>query len=851
MPRNEHYPSRVLANREVATAEWLEQPIPSNAPRLVHGDGPAPARLMIVGEAPGEQEEVAGKPFVGYSGMFLNDLLASAGIHRRDVFVTNVSRVRPPGNKIEALFDSMPSATKSRKPIWRPGPFIVDGLETLRYEVERVDPDIIVPMGTVALWAIEGSQSISKWRGSILTSKPEFGLRKVIPTYHPAYVLRDFEANPCIRADLARAVSQLSIDGVVPPQRRIIVRPSLRQVWSAIWECYRSRVFAADIETRRGEISCLGLAWTTRDAISIPFMDSKTHDGAYWTEDEEFLVWQWISWLMSQPDMELVGQNWSYDASYFVGRRGFLPRAAWDTMDMHHVLYAGMPKTLDFMASMYCEWYRFWKDDGKEWDVHLPEEQHWQYNAEDCLYTLEIKQELERRLHKTGLMPLYRERQDRLWPALMRTTTRGIRASAERIAQVTHELGDFVTKTNEQITFILGHPLNPKSPLQVSNLLYDDFGCQTVIDRKTGRVTVADDALDKVQAKQPLLRPLIYRIKDYRSATTLLSGLGVGKDGTVGRELVDDDGRIRFNLNIGGTETYRLSSSKNNFGRGLNGQNITKGDEDERHDPGRLVAPNLRTMFVPDPGCTLADIDLKRADLVVVAREARDDVLLGQLQQGFNPYLFAAAEYLKCSPAEVEERHGTRYTLMKSFFHGTNYCGSARTMASNCGMTTHESETLQKWWFGRHPGIKRWHERLQAQLFASHEVRNAFGYRRLYFDRPGNCLSKAAAWQPQSTVALVTLEQLCRLYDRPWEKSLSIQHLLQVHDSNLVQYRTDHEDEALRILYDLMLVEIPYPGKPLIIYPTLATSTVSWGHVRKRPWPHETNEEYHAPQAAI
>lgn len=785
---------------------------------------------MLVGEAPGENEVEKGEPFVGFSGMLLDEMLNVTGLKRSEIFLTNVARERPPSNKIGTFFlnpdpkGNLRKPTKTRpNPTWEPGPHILAGIAKLKEEVARVQPNVIVPMGAVALWAIEGSQQIGKWRGSLLTSKPEFGSRKVIPAYHPAYILRAMGDRPYLQADLHRVSQQQGFAEIVKPTWNIRVRPSLAQVWEAIWQCYRAKTFSADIETRGYQISCLGLAWSKTDAICIPFMDSKRGDGCYWTEEEECLVWQWIEWLFRQPEVELVGQNWPYDASYFIARRGFFPKATWDTMDMMHVLYAGMEKSLHMIASQYCEYYRFWKDDGRDWDTSMPEEQHWLYCGEDCLRTLECKDELEWRLRDKGLMHLYRWRQDHLSEALMMASTRGIKVNKDRQGQVVLELQEFAINTLGQLEYILGHPFNPKSPQQCATLLYEDFGATPIINRKTGMITTDDGALDRIALRTPILTPLILRMKDYRSATTLSSNMG----------LVDADGRMRFNLNIGGAETYRLSSSGNNFGTGMNGQNITKGDEEEDHDPGRLVVPNLRTMFVPDPGYTLADIDLKRADLVVVAKEARDEVLLQQLAEGFNPYLFASAEYLKCSPEEVEAKHGTRYTQMKSFFHGTNYCGTPRTMAANCGMLVSESEALQRWWFGRHPGIKDYHERTKAQLIGRREIRNAFGYRRYYFDRPDAVLSQAVAWLPQSTVAIVSLMQFVNIFERVPRAQL----LLQVHDSLLLQYPTHLEEEVLREIFPHLIIEIPYKDKPLILNPTLSTSTVSWGVVKKRSWP--------------
>lgn len=1113
----------------------------------VHGEGPLGAKLFFIGEAPGADEEHLGRPFIGAAGQFLDKMLASFGILRKDVYVTNVARVRPPslpggGADIKAFFEHMPPPTAARpRPLWTPGPQITAGLQRLKTEIELVNPAILIPMGNVALWAVQGAQKIGTWRGSILISKPEFGSRRVVPTWHPAYILRSMGDHPQMRADIDRAVRWAEAPDEPRPRRHYIVRPTLAQVRWAIFECFRRGRFSADIETRRGEISCIGFAWGRNEGICIPFIDSKAPDGAFWSFEDELAVWQLVQWLMTSPDVEIIMQNASYEASYFAARRGWLPNVKWDTMSMHHVVFAGMEKSLDFMASMYAEWYSYWKDQGREWDVHLPEEQHWEYNIDDCCYTFEVATILIDKLLREKLMDIYRGRQDRLWWALQAAMLRGLNASKDRLAEVIQELVEYAIGTMDQVKYLLGHDINLKSGPQMQALLYEDFGLPVVLDRKTKRPTVKDEALDLCMQRQPLLKPLILRIKDYRSATTLLGQLGIGKEGEAKRGILDDDGRCRFNINMDGAETYRTSSSKNNFGTGMNGQNLTKGDDEDEtaQAMGRLVAPNLRTIFVPDPGHTYADIDLKRADLVVVAKEANDGKLLEQLAAGYNPYLIATAQFLKLPVTkeglkEAKDKHNVRYTLFKSFFHGcvaedhealtpqgwkrvdqiqdgeailvctpdgetaffepiqnwfrgpchstmihfigeavdllcthdhkmsyttdegptrqclasalplsarvpkavqysggtrelespcllaafmadgslysaghvtfhlrkphkiarlhkylkaagkqysfsektgvfylpksetaefrefgksldercltwtkasalaflleqaawdghiaetsvwmsgtrekhaqwahtlthlhgmgsqlrfqdragrkrlwcwsrnnrlkwrvssctktsipghgrqvycpmtttgfwltrrngkitvqgnTNYGGSVPTMAANCNISRNEAGMLQAWWFHEHPGIKARIERIAAQLMGSKEVRNAFGYRRRYFDRPEGILGKALAWSPQSTVAVVSLEQFTRVHEAWRSGTCAAFPLLQVHDSILVQYPTAHEDATLRTLHRLMVVEIPFQDGVLILQPSLATSTKSWGDCADRAWP--------------
>ncbi|HWI68255.1 MAG TPA: DNA polymerase, partial [Nitrospiraceae bacterium] len=275
----------------------------------------------------------------------------------------------------------------------------------------------------------------------------------------------------------------------------------------------------------------------------------------------------------------------------------------------------------------------------------------------------------------------------------------------------------------------------------------------------------------------------------------------------------DVDGRLRCSFNVAGTETFRLSSSKNAFNSGLNLQNIPPGGETEKGNPDALVLPNVRELFIPDPGYTFFDVDLDRADLQVVVWEADDGELKQMLREGVDIHT-ENAKLLGCSRQ-----------LAKVWVHGTDYGGGPRTMAINCGITVHTAEVYQKRWFQAHPGIPSWHRRVENSLRTKRAVSNAFGYRRFYFDRIDGILPEALAWIPQSTVAIV----INRIWWWLYAQAPGVEVLLQVHDSLGGQFRTSDTVAALGAIAGAAgRVVVPYP-EPLIIPTKVKTSTVSWG----------------------
>ena len=137
----------------------------------VHGAGPIPARILICGEAPGVEEERTGSPFVGSSGQELDRMLLEAGLSRANCFVTNISRLRPPGNDLsEWIYAGKKKPPDGFVPFREKfvHPAIKNGFSILLKELQAVQPNIIIAFGNTALWALTGKIGISNWRGSQL-----------------------------------------------------------------------------------------------------------------------------------------------------------------------------------------------------------------------------------------------------------------------------------------------------------------------------------------------------------------------------------------------------------------------------------------------------------------------------------------------------------------------------------------------------------------------------------------------------------------------------------------------------------------------------------------------------------
>jgi DNA polymerase-1 len=784
---------------------------------------------MIVGEMPETEDWMHGSLLNSKSaaGRELDNMLRELGILRHECSITTVVKERAPSWKLESLYTDS-KCTKF-------GPEIQRGLPILASEIQAVSPTVIIALGNLALQALTGMSGIMKWRGSVMQSLPEFGSIKLVPTYSPSLILRMWEWRPIAMRDLARAKDESTHSDIRRPAWSFTIRPSFEAVMDRLELLQRAveqgpYKLSVDIETRAGLTACIGIAWSKVEALCIPLMSVGTREG-YWSLDQESAIYDALRYLFHHPNAVIIGQNFGYDVQYLAVEAGMFPKVALDTMLMQHVYLLGMKKSLDFIASMYCEHYLFWKDDGKEWNPKIPEEQYWGYNCTDCVITYEAAEVLASALEHAGLTRQYEFLRD-MWPHVVRTMLKGVRVDERAKAEIGLDLTLFIGEVQAEIEAILGHPINIGSPKQMATLFYDDLQLKVVLNKKTKRPTCDDDALVVFARREPLLAPLIERIQMVRSASTLYSNFAC--------MALDIDKRMRCYYNLAGTETLRLNSATNAFGSGRNLQNIPSGDEDkavakkqEEMAKGhrQLIVPNCRKMFIPDPGYTFFDIDLDRADLMVVIWEADDDGLRAAVRDGVDLHTYNASALFGIPEARIQY---AQRQAAKMFAHGTNYGGSARTMAINCGFTVHASETMQRRWFAEHPGIKEWHRRTEAQLQSTRQVTNVFGYRRRYFDRIESVLPEALAWQPQSIVALVINMAWKRIAESVPEADI----LLQVHDSLAGQFPTHRGNPVMRAMKKCMEIVIPYE-KPLIIGAGIKTSEKSWGDCADREWPAE------------
>lgn len=345
--------------------------------------------VFVVGEARGPNEHRHNANFIGGSGALLLRLLADSGIiklsaidhthlskwyklrnplairdiwdRHPEVFRTNVFNYYPPANdltffcgpKAEAI-PGYPALIKSRYAHrdWAPE------LTRLGDEILSKDPNIIICLGNTAIWALAGRTGITKVRGTTLMSTHCVAGYKLLPTFHPANLMRQWENKPTVVADLIKAKRESQTIDIERPHRDIWIEPTLEDIRRFREEYITGcRLLSVDIETSGSRITCIGFAPSAGVGIVIPFDDERSATGSYWpTLEVERECWGIVNEILGDASIPKLFQNGLYDISFLLKAYGIrVMGAAHDTMLLQHAMQPESVKALGYLGSLYTD----------------------------------------------------------------------------------------------------------------------------------------------------------------------------------------------------------------------------------------------------------------------------------------------------------------------------------------------------------------------------------------------------------------------------------------------------------------------------------------------------------------
>lgn len=626
------------------------------------GQGPKQCDIMIIGEAPGEREDDSGKPFVGRSGRLLIELLSNIGLDRNNAYITNAVHCRPPDNR-----------TPKKKEIeackkW------------LQYEISIVKPKYILTLGNVPLQSLLGITGIKKARGKPIEKDGII----ILPTYHPAYALRDETQKAVIEKDLATFKEILDFGGI--PEER-----ELNYMIIDSWPKFRAMLkklhgtVAFDLETsglypweKKRHITSIILAIKGEQFI-IPLNHSECMLGDRWFDPrdyhmimitsvealsdyaEPFKQYQQKLWDELIPvlnECELVGQNMKFDCLWIWVETDYRLKISFDTMLAHYLLNENALHDLEYLASLYFG--------APKYDIPLiekqgigPLERHCKYGATDGFYTRKLRFKLMEELKEDLLIK-------RLFDKLMMPIANlfveieyhGVYINKSKMADAEEYLREEVAAAQETWNE-WGKGVNMASPKQIAELFFTKLKIPVVDRTPKGAASTSESVLKRIDhpAAQALLR--------YRAAAQQLSFFIEGWKPFL------DGNRLHPSFKLHGTVTGRPSCENPNL------QQVPRD-------------PRIRSLITAPKGWVLLDADLSQIELRIAAWLADETNMIRMFNQGIDVHLMTCLNSLARGADPIVQKTAKAITDKK-----LNYAEAIDTLRS---LTPDELEKVDKRW---------------------------------------------------------------------------------------------------------------------------------------------------------
>jgi len=569
------------------------------------GEGPIPCKVAVIGEAPGENEEKKGRPFVGKAGKILRDILKEAGVDK--FFLTNSVACRPPGNR------NPTAAEREACSYW------------LQYQLKKVKPKYVLLLGNIPIKAVLGLKGkgtgVTKLRGKPIERDGVVYL----PTYHPAALLYDPGKREALEADV-RLFKDIVDHGGVPQEPGLnVVTVNDRKTLAKMLEDLRGTV-AVDIETsclypwsRYAEVRSIGFATrTTQYCLPIE------HDiASRWSKKFRAKILKKIDRKLQ--DCYLVLHNGKFDSLWLRVHLGLEWHGDFDTMLAHYLLDENSFHGLKYLSQVFFG----------AIDYDIPEDiktsreaRHWgiqsEYLAKDVLYTRKLRFILGKRLHKEGdikqvfhtiLMPCSRMFTD--------IEEHGVYVDKKKMEEAEEAIKQIVKETREKLNRLAGREdINWNSPQQVSRLFYEDLKLEIVKRTDTGAASTDKDVLSQLE------HPIAQALLDYRAAEKLLDAFINGW-----KPYLEDGDFLHPTYKLHGAKTGRTAAED---------PNLQQTPRDKR----------IRSLITAPPGWVLIEADLSQIELRIAAELSGERTMLETFENGKDIHWRTALHTLRMNRSE-------------------------------------------------------------------------------------------------------------------------------------------------------------------------------------------------------
>ena len=777
--------------------------------------------VMLVGEAPGVEEDQCGQPFVGTAGKTLNFLLQQAGISRSDCIITNVARVRPLNNEISRYFQD--------KNMTLPTPQLQEWINLLKKEIIEYNPNIIVALGATALYILTGEKGITNLRGFVNKCSLVSGY-KVIPTFHPQAVNHEYKLHFTTIMDLRKALRLSESKQIKPDARRLHATISFSEFLEYMSELsmfdLSAPPIAVDIETCQpgSHIHILGIADSPTRAYSFEIL--RGHKTLL-TREDEFLLWKKVDHLFQRR--RLLMHNGSYDAAVLMETLGiYCKNFTIDTLVAAHVCWPECPRSLSFLSSI-CLDVPAWK--------HTSQLTPTLYNAADAANTWGIWEVLENELKKKNLQSVFAFEMSQLEPAMM-LQLQGLKVNEEVRASIKDKSNARIAELEKELEDLIGKKINYSSPKQLQQLLYFDLELPIQYKR---RKSVNDDrkmSADAESVRKLWLKthnPVLEKIMELKKLVKLVTGfLNIE---------VSPHGAVHTCYNCTGATMSRESKglatddegAYKSFGRWSSSKSIIL-----PYGSGNLmnIPKKARKMFTAPEGKVFLQADYKQAEAVVVAYLTGD----GRLKKMFTDSYGKSNAYCKDHNYDVHKHTAAvmfkkdvslvspdERTIGKTLRHAVSYAAGPAVLSARLDILLRDAKLLLNTYYNSNPHLQMWQLRIQEELKRTRTLTNLFGRKHYFLSRWGDDLFRSAySFLPQSTVGDLLNKALTSLYYNHPEVDI----IIQLHDA---VYCFVPEDEVLKyekILQKVMAIPLYYNDEEFLIDTDFSVGK-SWGDMEE------------------
>lgn len=810
-------------------------------------------QVLLIGEAPGQEEDMYGIPFVGQAGQLLNQVLQEVGIDRNECSILNVTQCKTPNGR-EPDKDEIDACRD-----------IVD------YYINKANPKIIVPIGNVALKRIAKHSGITKYNGNCL-EHPLYPGRKIIPVVHPAFVLRDPRNITTLRHGLERV--KLAMGGEqLEKLSNVTYVDNYEKFDLMIKDLSSQKQFAVDIETstgrdwNKGYIICISfsnkkgtsyvLPWIIGDDKYYEFcktfvastkkrdpitdihkfcFDNKLNHPAYkWSGTD---VEVRLRDLLGDESITKILHNYSFDYKYLEAKGLLIKGTIYDTIIMHHQLderqgshglkdcamvyttYGQYDKKLDDMLLS-----RKNKDTNqtiKDSYALIPLEVLVPYAGTDSDVTLTIFEVFLPKLIEEGLFNLYHGFLFPLSKMLMDTEKNGITIDVDLSYKYEKVLEEYITnldyKLNEFTKDFVNDPenkpnvkgVNFRSPQQLRKFMFDHLKLPIIKytdEEKQTNPSTDEEVLAELSKCSDFCKYLLDRRKKDKVLCTYVRGI---------RNVIWEDGKVHPNFYIYGTVTGRLSS------RDPNGQNLPRNSlpGDGLYELG----VNVKNLFICAPifedDYVIVETDYSQAELRLIAEYSRDENLYNAFMAGRDPHAELAVRIYHKDKIALMESGVDAKTLVtpeerqkaKTANFALCYGKGAENFGEENGIPYSEAYKIHRVYWETYPGILIWKDEELSQARKSRFFQTKFGRkRRLENIVSSNKYLAGAAEREginfiiQSQASDITLWSAMKVLGKCKDLKLDAKTISFVHDSSVYLVKKTDLQQFLTILRETML----------------------------------------------